>query len=81
MNDEELAALLAVVMPGRTIDGLRKDERQEMCIKWSDLADFSFKSLDICRVWDQATKYRICVPKPFSLVYPFKSFLSWLLLS
>ncbi|PAV76384.1 hypothetical protein WR25_07405 [Diploscapter pachys] len=34
MNDEELAALLAVVMPGRTIDGLRKDERQEMCIKW-----------------------------------------------
>ncbi|VDM82470.1 unnamed protein product [Strongylus vulgaris] len=34
MSDRELAAVIAVAMPGRKIEELRRDERQEICIKW-----------------------------------------------
>ncbi|KAK6739562.1 hypothetical protein RB195_008203 [Necator americanus] len=34
MSDRELEAVIAVAMPGRKIEGLRRDERQEICMKW-----------------------------------------------
>ncbi|KAL6728355.1 hypothetical protein Aduo_010135 [Ancylostoma duodenale] len=34
MSDRELEAVIAVAMPGRKLEGLRRDERQEICMKW-----------------------------------------------
>ncbi|VDO68598.1 unnamed protein product [Heligmosomoides polygyrus] len=34
MTDRELEAVIAVAMPGRKLDGMRRDERQEICMKW-----------------------------------------------
>ncbi|WKY00499.1 hypothetical protein Q1695_014944 [Nippostrongylus brasiliensis] len=34
MSDRELDAVIAVAMPGRQVDGMRRDERQEICMKW-----------------------------------------------
>ncbi|KJH49592.1 hypothetical protein DICVIV_04259 [Dictyocaulus viviparus] len=34
MSDRELDAVIAVAMPGRKVEGMRKDERQEICMKW-----------------------------------------------
>ncbi|VDM54349.1 unnamed protein product [Angiostrongylus costaricensis] len=35
MSDRELDAVIAVAMPGRKVEGMRRDERQEICMKWS----------------------------------------------
>ncbi|CAD6193016.1 unnamed protein product [Caenorhabditis auriculariae] len=34
MDDEQLRAVAAVVVPGRRTQTLRRDEMQEMCMKW-----------------------------------------------
>ncbi|KAE9418438.1 hypothetical protein Angca_001152, partial [Angiostrongylus cantonensis] len=34
MSDRELDAVIAVAMPGRKVEGMRRDERQEICMKW-----------------------------------------------
>ncbi|XGW17241.1 hypothetical protein V3C99_002111 [Haemonchus contortus] len=34
MSDRELEAVIAVAMPGRRLEGMRRDELQEICMKW-----------------------------------------------
>ncbi|VDO13246.1 unnamed protein product [Haemonchus placei] len=34
MSDRELEAVIAVAMPGRRVEGMRRDELQEICMKW-----------------------------------------------